>query len=73
MTLMQGYEMPDMCQRDLRPHLRPSVFCAHAQFGVFLFFASMMAIMTVWVWLLLPETKGVPVEEIMTVWARSVL
>jgi hypothetical protein len=37
---------------------------------VFLFFAGMMAIMTMWVWLFLPETKGVPVEEIMTVWAR---
>lgn len=40
------------------------------QFGVFLFFAGWVAIMTVYVWIMLPETKGVPVEEIMDVWAR---
>ncbi|BDA43293.1 H(+)/hexose cotransporter 2 [Coccomyxa sp. Obi] len=40
------------------------------QFGVFLFFAAFVAIMTVYVWILLPETKGIPVEEIMDAWAR---
>jgi hypothetical protein len=40
------------------------------QYGVFLFFASWVAIMTVYVWIMLPETKGVPVEEIMDVWER---
>ena len=47
-----------------------ALWASAAQFGVFLFFAAFMAIMTVYVWLLLPETKGVPVEEIMAVWAR---
>lgn len=40
------------------------------QFGVFLFFAAFVAIMTVYVWILLPETKGIPVEEIMDACAR---
>ncbi|KAK9915451.1 hypothetical protein WJX75_009367 [Coccomyxa subellipsoidea] len=39
------------------------------QFGVFLFFAAFVAIMTVYVWIMLPETKGVPIEEIMDAWA----
>lgn len=40
------------------------------QFGVFLFFAAFVAIMTVYVWILLPETKAIPVEEIMDAWAK---
>lgn len=45
-----------------------TLVCA-AQFGVFLFFAAFVAIMTVYVWIMLPETKGVPIEEIMDAWA----
>lgn len=32
-------------------------------YGVYLFFASCMVCSVVWVWLLMPETKGVPIEE----------
>lgn len=39
----------------------------HMEYGVFLFFAGWVLVMTVFVYFLLPETRGVPVEEIMTV------
>ena len=54
---------------ELRNVMLTSATCA-MQFGVFLFFAAFVAIMTVYVWILLPETKGIPVEEIMDAWAR---
>jgi hypothetical protein len=38
------------------------------QWGTFLFFAGCVALMTVCVALLLPETKGVPLEEINKIW-----
>ncbi|KAI3425243.1 hypothetical protein D9Q98_009011 [Chlorella vulgaris] len=40
-----------------------SMLCS-MEFGVFLFFGCMVAIMTVFVFFLVPETKGVPLEEI---------
>jgi hypothetical protein len=40
------------------------------QFGVYLFFAGWVAIMTAYVILLLPETKGVPIEEMQLMWRR---
>ncbi|CAL8991745.1 unnamed protein product [Prunus brigantina] len=39
-----------------------SMLC-HFRFGIFLFFAAWCLIMTVFVYFLLPETKGVPIEE----------
>eukprot|EP00887_Chlorella_sp_A99_P000118 scaffold16.g118.t1 len=36
------------------------------EYGVFLFFAGFVMIMTVFVFFLVPETKGVPLEEIFT-------
>ncbi|CAA7036457.1 unnamed protein product [Microthlaspi erraticum] len=42
----------------------------HMNFGLFYFFASMVAIMTVFIYFLLPETKGVPIEEMGRVWKQ---
>uniref|UniRef100_A0A0E0A4S9 Major facilitator superfamily (MFS) profile domain-containing protein n=1 Tax=Oryza glumipatula TaxID=40148 RepID=A0A0E0A4S9_9ORYZ len=36
--------------------------------GIFFFFAAWLAAMTAFVYLLLPETKGVPIEEVAGVW-----
>ena len=40
------------------------------QYGVFLFFGGCMASMTAYIACCLPETKGIMVENIMSVWAR---
>ncbi|KAF3794978.1 Sugar transport protein 10 [Nymphaea thermarum] len=40
------------------------------KFGFFFFFAGWVLIMTVFIYLLLPETKNVPIEEMSTVWRR---
>ncbi len=39
------------------------------EYGVFLFFAGWVLIMTTWVALCLPETKGIAVENVMDAWA----
>jgi hypothetical protein len=39
------------------------------QYAVFFFFAGWLAIMTVWVAICLPETKGIAVETVMDAWA----
>lgn len=44
-----------------------SMLC-HLKFGLFFFFAVFVLIMTVFVYLFLPETKGVPIEEMNLVW-----
>ena len=46
-----------------------SMMCG-MEFGVFLFFAAWVAIMTALVWFFLPETKGVPVESVPALFAR---
>ncbi|CAI5984010.1 unnamed protein product [Closterium sp. NIES-64] len=46
-----------------------SMLC-HFKFGIFLFFAAWVVVMTVCVILFLPETKGVPIEEMAGVWQR---
>ncbi|EFJ29036.1 hypothetical protein SELMODRAFT_170916 [Selaginella moellendorffii] len=38
------------------------------KFGVFLFFAGWVLIMTIFVYFFVPETKNVPIEEMMLVW-----
>ena len=43
--------------------------CSAMQWGVFLFFAACMVVMTVYIAFCLPETKGIPVERIMDAWA----
>ncbi|GAB4831093.1 Transcription factor stp1 [Ancistrocladus abbreviatus] len=40
----------------------------HLKFGLFLFFAFFVVIMTIFVYFLLPETRGVPIEEMAIVW-----
>ncbi|EOA19332.1 hypothetical protein CARUB_v10003693mg [Capsella rubella] len=40
----------------------------HMKFGLFYFFAFMVLIMTIFIYFLLPETKGVPIEDMGRVW-----
>jgi len=40
----------------------------HLKFGLFFFFAGFVLIMTIFIALLLPETKNVPIEEMNKVW-----
>ncbi|KAK4479496.1 hypothetical protein RD792_015010 [Penstemon davidsonii] len=40
------------------------------KFGIFLFFAGWITIMTFFVYFFLPETKGVPIEEMIFLWKR---
>ncbi|CAD6340375.1 unnamed protein product [Miscanthus lutarioriparius] len=44
-----------------------SMLC-HMKAGIFFFFAAWLAVMTAFVYLLLPETKGVPIEQVARVW-----
>lgn len=46
-----------------------SMLCA-LRWSIFLFFAGMVAIMTVTVYLLYPETKSLPIEEAPHVFAN---
>lgn len=46
-----------------------SLLC-RLKFGIFLFFASWIVVMTVFVYVFLPETKGVPIEEMTFLWRR---
>ncbi|XP_071729593.1 sugar carrier protein A-like isoform X2 [Rutidosis leptorrhynchoides] len=46
-----------------------SLLCG-LKFGLFLFFAGWVTVMTVFVYVFLPETKGVPIEEMMLIWQR---
>ncbi|XP_056159852.1 sugar carrier protein C [Syzygium oleosum] len=40
----------------------------HLKFGLFLFFAFFVLVMSVFVYFFLPETKGIPIEEMSQVW-----
>ncbi|WVY92514.1 hypothetical protein V8G54_031602 [Vigna mungo] len=40
----------------------------HMKFGLFAFFAFFVMVMSFFIWRLLPETKGVPIEEMHIVW-----
>ncbi|XP_043702067.1 sugar carrier protein A-like isoform X2 [Telopea speciosissima] len=46
-----------------------SLLCAF-KFGFFLFFACWITVMTIFVYFLLPETKGIPIEEMIFVWRK---
>ncbi|KAI3426545.1 MFS domain-containing protein [Psidium guajava] len=46
-----------------------SLLCTF-KFGIFLFFAGWITIMTIFVYVFLPETKGVPIEEMIFVWRK---
>lgn len=40
----------------------------HLKFGLFLFFAFFVLVMSFFIYFFLPETKGVPIEEMSIVW-----
>ncbi|XP_019701270.1 sugar transport protein 7 isoform X2 [Elaeis guineensis] len=40
------------------------------KFGIFLFFAGWITLMTLFVYFFLPETKGVPIEEMVLLWRK---
>ncbi|WVZ82667.1 hypothetical protein U9M48_029906 [Paspalum notatum var. saurae] len=40
----------------------------HMKAGIFFFFAAWLAVMTAFVYLFLPETKGLPIEQVAAVW-----
>ncbi|PRQ28897.1 putative major facilitator, sugar transporter, major facilitator superfamily [Rosa chinensis] len=42
----------------------------HLKFGLFIFFAFFVCVMSVFVYLFLPETKGIPIEEMSRVWKQ---
>ncbi|KAG6692502.1 hypothetical protein I3843_10G110900 [Carya illinoinensis] len=44
-----------------------SMLC-HMKFGLFLFFAFFVLVMTIFVYFFLPETKNIPIEEMGRVW-----
>jgi len=46
-----------------------SMLCAF-KWGIFLFFAGWVVIMQIFVILFLPETKGIPIEEMEVVWTK---
>ncbi|XP_021895011.1 sugar carrier protein C-like [Carica papaya] len=40
----------------------------HLKFGLFIFFAFFVVIMSIFIYYFLPETKGIPIEEMSKVW-----
>ncbi|PNY11820.1 sugar transport protein 7-like, partial [Trifolium pratense] len=46
-----------------------SLLCSF-KYGIFLFFAGWITIMTIFVVLFLPETKGIPIEEMSIIWRK---
>lgn len=44
------------------------VSLCHLKYGIFLLFAGLIFIMTLFIYFLLPETKQVPIEEIHLLW-----
>ncbi|WCJ40079.1 Sugar transport protein 10 [Euphorbia peplus] len=40
----------------------------HMKYGLFLFFAAWVVLMTIFIFFFLPETKNVPIEEMSSVW-----
>jgi MFS transporter, SP family, sugar:H+ symporter len=40
------------------------------KFGLFFFFGGWVVIMTIFIYFFLPETKGVPIEEMVLVWKQ---
>lgn len=44
------------------------ILLCHLKFGLFLFFAFWVVVMTIFIIFFLPETKGIPIEEMTMVW-----
>ncbi|KAF2290458.1 hypothetical protein GH714_013381 [Hevea brasiliensis] len=42
----------------------------HMKFGLFIFFAVFVALMTLFIYLFLPETKNIPIEDMSQVWKQ---
>ncbi|KAK3188128.1 hypothetical protein Dsin_027689 [Dipteronia sinensis] len=42
----------------------------HLKFGLFLFFAFFVMVMSIFVYFFIPETKGIPIEEMGQVWKK---
>lgn len=42
----------------------------HMKFGMFIFFAFFVLMMSIFIYKFLPETKGVPIEEMNVVWQK---
>lgn len=42
----------------------------HLKFGLFLFFAFFVVVMTIFIYFFLPETKNIPIEEMVVVWKK---
>lgn len=42
----------------------------HMKFGLFFFFAFFVALMTLFIYFFLPETKGIPIEDMTLVWRQ---
>ncbi|KAJ0042517.1 hypothetical protein Pint_18806 [Pistacia integerrima] len=42
----------------------------HMKFGLFIFFSFFVAVMTVFIYYFLPETKNIPIEEMQHVWRQ---
>lgn len=42
----------------------------HMKFGLFLFFAAFVVLMSIFIYMFLPETKGIPIEEMGRVWRQ---
>lgn len=40
------------------------------KFGLFLFFAFFVAIMTLFIYFFLPETKGIPIDDMGAIWSK---
>lgn len=47
----------------------PTMLC-HFKFGLFLFFAFFVIVMSVFIYIFLLETKGIPIEEMSPVWKK---
>ncbi|KDP25512.1 hypothetical protein JCGZ_20668 [Jatropha curcas] len=45
-----------------------TLMLCHMKFGLFIFFAICVLIMSTFIYFYLPETKGVPIEEMVSVW-----
>lgn len=47
-----------------------TLMLCHMKFGLFIFFGFFVVIMTIFIYKLLPETKGIPLEEMSTIWQK---
>lgn len=53
--VLSQYSMPMLC---------------YMKFGLFFFYGGMTSLMTIFIGVFLPETKGVPLESMDTVWSK---